>query len=282
MKKRYKAYLLVLLPFLLIVGLFELAPLVSIIVSSFSTVGKTGFTLDHFIRIFTTDLYLQSMKGSLQISIISSFLGIVIACFGAKALKETSGTMGKIFRSILHITSNFAGVPLAFAFMILLGNAGILTLLAKGVGLDVIAHFDLYSIHGLMLTYVYFQIPLATLLLLPSFHVLKKQWSESVKLLGGNSFIYWIKVGIPNVLPSILGTFSVLFSNAIAAYATGYALLSSNAMLLSIRISEQFVGDLVQAKEFGSALAVVLMLLMVISVQITNRLQRLGKGGQAI
>ena len=90
---------------------------------------------------------------------------------------------------------------------------------------------------------------------------------------------YWFKVAIPNLLPSLLGTFSVLFANAIAAYATGYALLSSNAMLLPVRISEQFVGDLVQAKEFGSALAVVLMALMVFSTVILNKLQKNHKGG---
>lgn len=273
-----KKYLIALIPFLLIIGLFELAPLISIMISSFSTVGEIGFTLEHFTRIFTTDLYINSIKGSVQIAIMSSFIGIMIACFLAKAIHESSNRVSKIMRSILNITSNFAGIPLAFAFIILLGNVGVLTLFAKEIGLDVIAQFDLYSIQGLMLTYVYFQIPLATMLLLPAFHVLKKQWVEAVKLLGGNSFIYWIKVGIPNLLPSILGTFSVLFANAIAAYATGYALLSSNAMLLPVRISEQFVGDLVQAKEFGSALAVVLMLLMVIATQITNKLQSSNQG----
>ena len=217
MKKKNRIYLVALLPFIIIVGLFELAPLASILVSSFSPEGKLGFTFDNFIRIFTTDLYINSIKGSIEIAIFSSIIGILVACFGAKALKESKGKMGKFFKNVLNITSNFAGIPLAFAFMILLGNVGVLTLLAKSIGLNAIANFDLYSINGLMLTYIYFQIPLATLLLLPSFNILKKQWSESVKLLGGNSFIYWIKVGIPNLMPSILGTFSVLFSNSLEA-----------------------------------------------------------------
>lgn len=276
-----KKYLIALIPFLLIVGLFELAPLVSIVISSFSPEGEIGFTFDHFIKILTTDLYTSSILGSLKISLLSSLIGIIVACFGAKAANESTGKIGKFFRSVLNITSNFAGIPLAFAFIILLGNVGILTLFAKSIGLEAIANFDLYSINGLMLTYVYFQIPLATLLLIPSFQVLKKQWLEAVKLLGGNHFIYWVKVGIPNLMPSLLGTFSVLFANALAAYATGYALLSSNAMLLPVRISEQFVGDLVQAKEFGSALAVVLMVLMIIATQITNRLQKVNKGVNA-
>lgn len=273
-----KKCLIALIPFLMIIFLFELAPLASIIVQSFSPVDDIGFTLEHFIKILTTDLYIDSIKGSLIIAFVSSVLGIVISFFGAKAAHSNKKT-GKIFRTILNITSNFAGIPLAFAFIILLGNTGVITLFVRDLGFDLLKVFDLYSINGLILTYVYFQIPLATLLLLPSFHLIKKEWEEAVQLLGGTKFTYWFKVAIPNLLPSILGTFSVLFANAIAAYATGYALLSSNAMLLPIRISEQFVGDLVQAKEFGSALAVILMLLMVLATLILNKIQKQDKGG---
>ena len=207
---------------------------------------------------------------------VSSILGIIISFLGAKAV-HTNKRTGKFFRTILNITSNFAGIPLAFAFIILLGNTGVITLFMKNLGFDLLKVFDLYSLKGLILTYVYFQIPLATLLLLPSFDLIKKEWKEAVQLLGGSKFTYWFKVAIPNLLPSILGTFSVLFANAIAAYATGYALLSSNAMLLPVRISEQFVGDLVQAKEFGSALAVVLMLLMVLATLILSKIQKQGE-----
>jgi len=273
-----KKCLVALIPFLLIIVLFEIAPLISIVVKSFSPVDEVGFTLEHFVKILITDLYLNSIKGSLIIAIISSIVGIIISFFGAKAA-HSDKKIGKVFRMILNITSNFAGIPLAFAFIILLGNTGVITLFSKNLGFDLLNVFDLYSINGLILTYVYFQIPLATLLLLPSFDLIKKEWKEAVELLGGSKFVYWFKVVIPNLLPSILGTFSVLFANAIAAYATGYALLSSNAMLLSVRISEQFVGDLVQAKEFGSALAVVLMVIMVIATQILNRIQKHFKGG---
>lgn len=271
-----KKSLIALVPFLIIILLFELAPLVSIVVRSFSPIDGIGFTLEHFIKILTTDLYIDSIKGSLIIAMVSSILGIIISFLGAKAV-HTNKRTGKFFRTILNITSNFAGIPLAFAFIILLGNTGVITLFMKNLGFDLLKVFDLYSLKGLILTYVYFQIPLATLLLLPSFDLIKKEWKEAVQLLGGSKFTYWFKVVIPNLLPSILGTFSVLFANAIAAYATGYALLSSNAMLLPVRISEQFVGDLVQAKEFGSALAVVLMLLMVLATLILSKIQKQGE-----
>lgn len=204
--------------------------------------------------------------------------GILIAFLGAKAANAASAKVRNIFTSVLNITSNFAGVPLAFAFMILLGNVGILTLIGKNYGISFLAEFDLYTINGLLLTYVYFQIPLATLLMLPIFSGLKKEWREAVGLLGGNSFHYWFKVAIPSLLPSILGTFSVLFANSLAAYGTAYALLSNNIALLPIRISQQYIGEVVQNQEFGCALSLVMMGLMVISILITNKFQKRSGG----
>ena len=279
--KGNKMYLIGLLPFFLIAFLFEILPLANIVIESFSKTGGNGFTLEHFVKIFTTRLYQQSIFNSLWISIFSALAGIIIAFLGAKAANAASAKVRNIFTSVLNITSNFAGVPLAFAFMILLGNVGILTLIGKNYGISFLADFDLYTINGLLLTYIYFQIPLATLLMLPIFGGLKKEWREAVGLLGGNSFHYWFKVAIPSLLPSILGTFSVLFANSLAAYGTAYALLSNNIALLPIRISQQYVGEVVQNQEFGCALSLVMMTLMVLSILITNKLQKRAGGGMA-
>ena len=99
--------------------------------------------------------------------------------------------------------------------------------------------------------------------------------------MGGTNITFWIKVGIPVLLPSLLGTFSTLFANAIAAYATAYALLMNNYSILPIRIAEQFKGDIVQRPEFGSALAVILMAIMVISMAATQAVTKKTGGKRA-
>jgi putative spermidine/putrescine transport system permease protein len=251
-----------LLPFVLLIVLFELSPLVMVIVRSFMPTDSIGFTLEQYRAIFTKKLYLQAISNSVSVSVISACVGLVVAFFGAKAVMSTK-RKNSFFMGILNMTSNFSGIPLAFASMILLGNVGVLVMFGKRFGIEALATFNIYSFGGLLITYIYFQIPLATLLLIPAFEGIRKEWREAVSLLGGSSLHFWLKVGVPVLLPSLLGTLSVLFSNAIAAYATAYALLQNNFSLLPIRISEQFVGDIVQRKEFGSALAVVLMLLMV-------------------
>ena len=197
-----------------------------------------------------------------------------MAFIGAKAVHNTESLMKRIFMSILNMTSNFAGVPLAFSFIILLGKTGVLVILAKALGIESMANFDIYSNNGLILIYIYFQIPLATLLLIPAFNALREEYREAAKILRANSFQYWIHVGLPILMPSLLSTFSVLFANSLVAYGTAYALLSGNASLLPIRISEMFVGDLTQRVELGSALSVVLLLLMALAFGANNMVTR--------
>ena len=265
--KQSKLYLLALLPFLILIGMFEIVPILLIIIRSFSPDnGTLGFTFDNYIRIFSKQLYRSAIINSLWIAVFSSLIGIVVAYFGAKAAYEKGGLAKKIFMSLLNMVSNFSGVPLAFAYIIMLGNTGILTLIGQKYGIAFLAEFPLYSVVGLMITYIYFQIPLSALLLLPAFESIKTEWKDAVGLLGGTNRTFWIKVGLPVLMPSILGTFSTMFANAIAAYATAYALVMNNVSILPIRISEQFVGDVVQNPYLGGALAVILMLLMVVSI----------------
>ena len=273
-KIKFKPYLLALAPFLLLILLFELLPLCSIIFKSFMEEGSGGFTFDNYINVFSKPIYRQAIINSITISIISAAVGIVVAFIGAKAAHNTESLMKRVFMSILNMTSNFAGVPLAFSFIILLGKTGVLVILAKALGIESMATFDIYSNNGLILIYIYFQIPLATLLLIPAFNALREEYREAAKILRANSFQYWIHVGLPILMPSLLSTFSVLLAKSLVAYGTAYALLSGNASLLPIRISEMFVGDLTQRVELGSALSVVLLLLMALAFGANNMVTR--------
>lgn len=274
MKKTYYIYAL---PFLIVALLFEIIPIGLVICRSFISVSGSGITLDHYIDIFTKKLYTDAIINSVSIALASAVIGIIVAFFGAKAYNESNGAIKQGFMKTLNMTSNFSGVPLAFSHMLLLGNVGLFVNIGKEFGIDTLAKFNVYSLSGLLITYIYFQIPLATLLLIPTFQGLRKEWPEAVSLLGGTQKDYWIKVGIPVLMPSILGTVSVLFANALAAYATAYALLQNNLSLLPIKISEQFIGDVLQRPEFGSALATVLMSLMVTSIYIKDKFIRKGE-----
>ena len=134
----------------------------TVVRSFFPEGGDIGFTLENYINIFTGKLYQQAIINSLLISVLSSAIGLAVAFIGAKAVHEEKGKLKTVFMSILNMVSNFSGVPLAFAYIIMFGNIGVMTMIGANYGIGFLAEFPLYSVWGLLLIYVYFQIPLST------------------------------------------------------------------------------------------------------------------------
>ena len=280
MKKKTYIYLLALVPFLIVAMLYEIVPLITVIVKSFQPDGGTGFTLENYQSVFSKLLYQKAIINSIKISLTSAVAGIIIAFLGARAAHQHQGKLNHVFMAVLNMVSNFAGIPLAFAYMILLGNAGLVVNIGKELGISALSTYNLYTMNGMSLIYIYFQIPLSTLLLIPAFDGVQKQWKEACTLLGGTQGTFWRKVGIPVLMPSILGTFSVLFANALAAYATIYALMMDNIALLPVQIAGCFTGEVKIRAGLGGALSVVMMAIMVIMILITKGLsRRFQKGG---
>ena len=260
--------------------LYEIVPLITVIVKSFQPDGGTGFTLENYQSVFSKLLYQKAIINSIKISLTSAVAGIIIAFLGARAAHQHQGKLNHVFMTVLNMVSNFAGIPLAFAYMILLGNAGLVVNIGKELGISALSTYNLYTMNGMSLIYIYFQIPLSTLLLIPAFDGVQKQWKEACTLLGGTQGTFWRKGGIPVLMPSILGTFSVLFANALAAYATIYALMMDNIALLPVQIAGCFTGEVKIRAGLGGALSVVMMAIMVIMILITNGLsRRFQKGG---
>ncbi|EKT4466838.1 ABC transporter permease subunit [Pseudomonas sp. p1(2021b)] len=254
---RYLA-LLCLLPFALFFIVFQIAPLAWVAINSLQS--ESGWGLANFNKVFASKFYLQALQRSLEISFWSSLFGIVIATLGAYSLRQVDSRLRDFVSAFANMTSNFAGVPLAFAFIILLGFNGALTLLLKQAGL--LEDFSIYSKSGLILVYTYFQIPLGVLLLYPAFDALREDWRESAALLGASHWQYWRHIGLPVLAPALLGTFVILLANALGAYATVYALTTGNFNVLPIRIAALVAGDITLDPNLASALAMVLVGLM--------------------
>jgi putative spermidine/putrescine transport system permease protein len=250
--------LLCLVPFAVFFIAFQIAPLAWVAINSLQS--DAGWGIDNFIKAFNSRFYRQAMQYSLEISFWSSLIGIVIAILGSYSLRKVPSRLRDFVSAFANMTSNFSGVPLAFAFIILLGFNGALTLILKQAG--IIDDFNLYSKTGLIILYTYFQIPLGVLLLYPAFDALREDWRESAALLGASGWDFWRHIGIPVLTPALLGTFVILLANALGAYATVYALTTGNFNVLPIRIAAMVAGDITLDPNMASALAMILVGMM--------------------
>ncbi len=268
-------------PFFLFALLFLILPSLRLFIGSF-TDKQGAFTLENLSELFTTPSILNAYWLSIRISLVTALGGGLLGLLMAYGI--TQGGLPKPIRSALitfsGVASNFAGVPLAFAFVATLGRTGFITALLRdvfGVSLYNIG-FNLYSFAGLSLTYIYFQFPLMILIITPALDGLKKEWKEAAETLGANNRQYWLRVALPILTPPILGTMILLFGNAFGAYATAYALTGGSLPIISIQIGAQIRGDVLYNPNLGYAMALGMVVIMAVSIAgyswLQNRTER--------
>jgi putative spermidine/putrescine transport system permease protein len=254
--------------FLAFLVLFEVLPGVLLVVRAFT--DKTGFTLAH-MQEATKPLFLRALGNSLTLSLQSALEGSVLGALTAGALWSSQNARVRRFvTAISGVAANFAGVPLAFAFVVLLGASGIINLAFTALGLETV---DVYRRQNLHWVYLYFQWPLMTVLMLPAFGAIDKSWIEAARGLGARPIMFWVRVGVPVLLPTLLGSFVLLFSNSFGAYATVYALSQGSINLLPTQIGFQVSGQVGYDPGGAAALSVIMagVLLLCLAAYRTSR-----------
>jgi putative spermidine/putrescine transport system permease protein len=247
------------LPFVLFAAMFLIAPTFYVIVAAF--LDRTGnFTFDNIAGLFQ-----DQILSSIRISATSAALGAIIGLLIALAVirGRLPGWIRSTVMTFSGVASQFAGIPLAFAFLATVGRLGLVTMILKLVfGFDLYrSGFNLLSFWGLTLTYLYFQIPLMVLIIAPAIDGLKKEWSEAAATLGASPWQFWRYVGLPVLWPNLLGTLSLLFANAFGAVATAYALTGMSINIVTIQLYAQIRGDALGDPGLGAALALAMVVI---------------------
>lgn len=250
-------------PFLLFALLFLILPTGMLMVGAFQD-NQGHFTLVNIAHLFQ-DSVLEAYWISIKISAASALSGAILGLLLALAVIQ--GRLPAWIRPTLMtfsgVASNFAGVPLAFAFLSTLGRMGLVTvLLRQYADFNIYSHgFSILSFSGLTLTYLYFQIPLMILIITPAIDGLKTEWKEACESLGGSRFDYWRFIALPILWPSIMGAALLLFANAFGAVATAYALTGSSLNIVTILLYAQIRGDVLHDQNLGYALALGMILI---------------------
>jgi len=244
-------------PFFLFALLFLILPTAYLLVGAFQDV-EGHFTLENLANLSQPSI-VSAYRISLQVSAASALGGAVVGSLLVSAV--VFGGLPRWIRPTVvtfsGVASNFAGIPLAFAFLATLGRAGLVTtLLITVFDFNIYsAGFNLLSFWGLVITYLYFQIPLMVLILLPALEGLKREWREASEILGASRWQYWSWVAFPIIWPSLLGSTLLLFANAFGAIATAYGLTGSSLNIVPILLYAQIRGDVLHNPNLGYALA---------------------------
>ncbi len=264
-----------LVPYFVFALMFIGAPVVYLVIGSFQNeAGET--TLQNYVDLTDPNIA-NAFATSIEISLVTAIVGGIFGFLLAYAV--ILGGLPPFLRDALMtfsgVASNFAGIPLALAFIFTLGQLGIVTVFLKNFGINIYAEgFTIYNKLGLELVYLYFQFPLMVLIIAPAIDGLKPEWREAAENLGASPRQYWQRVGLPILFPTILGTMILLFGNALGAQATAYQLTSGTLPIVPVIIGAQISGDVLHNPGLGYAMAMGLVFIMTISIGIYLLLQR--------
>lgn len=254
-----------LLPFGAYVTIFLLVPAVAVVVGAFRS--PTGQATLHNLHLATQSQYRKGYETSIELSIIASVLPAILGFLVARSIHRAPAEsfLRRLVVSLSGVFANFGGVPLAFLFISTVGNTGLLTKWLSDIHFDLYGDtgFNLYGKSGVVLVYLYFQIPLMVLVILPALEGLTPSWREASDNLGGSTLDYWRHVGGPALAPSVLGATLLLFGSAFSAYATAEALTSGTIALTPIQIGAFLNGNVLPGQEnVGKALATGMLLII--------------------
>ncbi|HEY0935556.1 MAG TPA: ABC transporter permease subunit [Trebonia sp.] len=255
------------IPFLAYIIIFLIVPLAGIAVDAFQNPATGAFTWSN-VDTAVHGAFLHGYEQALELSLIASVVPGVCGLLLAYAI--FTAKRGAFLRQVVITASgvfaNFGGVPLAFLFIASFGSSALITGWLSDIGLNIYNDgFSLYTLSGVALVYMYFQIPLMVLIILPALEGLRPAWREAASNLGASSWSYWRHVGGPVLLPSFLSCLMLLFGSALAAYATAEALTTGTIPLTSIQIGSFLNGNVISGQEnVGKALA--LGMVVIISV----------------
>ncbi len=268
------------LPFAAYVVLGLIIPMIAVAAGAFQDPDTGAWTTKN-IDIATHGVYLTGFRESVILSVLSAVLPAVFGLLIAYAISTARGRGGAALRQVTITASgvfaNFGGVPLAFLFITTLGSSGLETQWLKDIGWDIYGGgFSLYSVTGIVIVYMYFQIPLMVLVILPALEGLKPAWREAAENLGARSWGYWRYVGGPVLMPSVLGATLLLFGFGLSAYATAQALTSGTIPLTSIQIGSFLSGNVIAGqqnvgKALGLGMVVIIAVVMVFYILLQRR-----------
>ena len=254
-------------PFFAYTAVFLVLPTILVVVGAF-TARNGGFTLNGFTQVLSPRT-VTIFGTSLWISLLTALVGAIAGGVIAYALSlSPAGSLGRrVFTALMSVTAQFGGVMLAFAFIATIGINGLVTrLLSSFPALTPDPGF-LSSLGGVAVVYCYFQVPLMVIVFLPAVEGLRPQWREATENLGGTSWTYWTRVAGPILLPSLLGSFLLLFANAFSAFATAAALISQQSVIVPLEIESALRNEndlgmdaYAQALAFGMIVVVALVM----------------------
>jgi spermidine/putrescine transport system permease protein len=269
-------YGLLLLPVVLYFLLFIILPYIKVLQFSFWKVENyravSDFSLANFAHLFGNPMYLQVIWNSLVIAfwvtISANIIGYPLAYFLAFVAKRKNLFY---FMIILPLWTSF--LLRAYIWKLILGRNGLLNGLLIYFGLiDEPVSLFLYNRFSICLTLTYIFVPFVALPIYTSLEKINPRYLEASMDLGASSWLTFRKIVLPLSLPGVITGSTFAFCLSFGDFVTPALLGGPSNLMISNVIIGQFGGAF--NWPFGSALALVVLLLIMTVISLLSILEK--------
>lgn len=271
MKKKWISY-----PYIIWMILFIIVPLVLVLGYSLTIRTEDGlsFTLEHYKR-FMEPIYLNVFLRSVYLALICTLLCLVLGYPMAMILngKDLKRRNVLILLFVIPMWMNF--LLRTYAWMTLLERRGLINTFLNLLGFP--SMNLLYNNSAVVLGMIYNFLPF---MVLPIYSVLNKidrSVIEAAEDLGANAFTVFRKIIFPLSLPGVISGITMVFMPAVTTFVISRLLGGGQFTLIGNLIEQQFlfVGDW----NFGSAISMIMMVIILLSMGIMSKYDKEHEGG---
>lgn len=259
-------------PFIFWSVVFTLIPLCLIVFFCFTTSPfgldqvDYSFSLENLQKVFEP-MYMKIMLKSFQLALIATVICLLLGYPLAYKIANTSMKWQQVMVMLVVVPMWMNFLLRTYAWLLILGTNGYFNMFLDFIGLPKIE--ILFTDAAVVLGMVYNFLPF---MVLPIFTVLRKMDNKLVDAardLGATDSVIFRRIIFPLSIPGIVSGVSMVFMPAASTFVISSLLGGGQYMLIGNLIEEQFmrIGDW----HFGSALSIILMIFILISMIIMNK-----------
>ena len=252
------------IPYVIWMAIFVVVPLVLVVVYAFTS--KDGnFTLDNFSNMMT---YASVFQNSFFLALIATLICLVIGYPMAFFLAREGSQMRKIAMMLIMLPMWMNFLLRTYAWMSILEDTGLINTFLTFIGLPTVHMINTQG--AVVLGMVYNFLPF---MILPIFSVIQKidtRLIEAAQDLGADSVQVFTKVIFPLSLPAVLSGITMVFIPSVSTFVITKLLGGGMTMLLGDLIEMQFLGSAYNP-HLGSAIALVMMVIVIVCMSVMNR-----------
>ena len=268
-------------PYILWTILFTIVPLLIILIFSLSASSKIGnlsmdFTLDRYVQFFEpiyADVFFRSIKLSLYSTAFCLILGYPVAYIIANKKMKMRNFL--ILFIILPQWTNF--LLRTYAWMSILKDNGPINAFLINIGLIKEPLTLLYTDGAVLMGMIYNFLPYMILPIYTVILKIDKAYVEAARDLGASGSTTFRKIILPLSMPGIVSGIIMVFMPALSTFVISDLLGGGHSMLMGNLIQNQFLAA--RNWQFGSAISMILIFIILITMLVLNKYSSSDKGG---